>query len=423
MTIFFESPELFIPLLVMLCLLGGSAFFSASETALFFLSEKELASMRQSERRCDRRVVALLEDPDRLLAAVLFWNLVTNLAYFACGVVVAERLISEKHPALAGVFTIASLSAVIVFGEVMPKSTAVLFRRSLAVIVVLPLAFFVRVFDPLGPTLGKVTSALRRMFWPKITQEKYLEAVDLEQAIDNSAGDKFVIRQERQVLHNILDLSEISIEEIMRPRGSYRAARPPVRLEELSSTELPADYLIVLNENGEDIVGSVRLTEFSSLNRETLSEHCQPVSHVPWCATVAYVLHLLETNDRKVASVVNELGESVGIVTYEDIVDTILAPQPSRARRLLKREPVVEVEPGKYHVDAITSLRYFCRRVGLEFEGEVDGQFTIGGLFHDTLERIPELNDECIWRGFRLVVFETEDRGNFRVLVTSAARR
>jgi putative hemolysin len=418
MTLFFDSPDLFIPVLVMLCLLVGSGFFSASETALFFLSEDQLKSMKTSGRSHDQRVVALLADPDRLLTAVLFWNLAINLAYFACGVVVAERLITLKHPGLAGGFGLASLSVMIVIGEVLPKSSAVLFRKSLAVIVSLPLTFFVRIFDPFAPALRATTSALRRIFWPTVTQEKYLESDDLEQAIDNSAGDKFVIRQERQVLHNILDLAEIPIEEIMRPRGSYRAACPPVRLEDFSSTELPVDYLIVLNENGEDVEGTVRLNEFSSLNRDELTEEFQPVSHVPWCATAAYVLHLLETTDCKVASVVNELGEAVGIVTYEDIVDTILAPAPSRARRLLKREPVVKVGPDEYHVDAITSLRYFCRQVGLEYQGEVDGQFTIGGLFHDTLERIPELNDVCEWRGFRLQVIETANRGNFRVMVT-----
>lgn len=416
MPIFIESSELLIPLLVMLCLLVGSGFFSSSETALFFLSEDELAALNQSTKSRDQRVVSLLSDPDRLLTAVLFWNLVINLAYFALGVVVVERLIHEQRPGLAGGFGVLSLSVMIVVGEVIPKSTAVMFRRSLAAIVSLPLSFFVRIFDPVAPTLGRVTRTLRRMFWPTIMQERYLEADDLEQAVDNSAGDKFVIRQERQVLHNILDLSEIPIEEIMRPRGTYRAACPPVRLEDFTSTELPVDYLIVLNENGEDVDGAVQLTKFRSLNRDVLTDDLTPVAHVPWCATVAFVLHLLESSECRVASVVNELGEAVGIVTYEDIVDTILAPQPSRARRLLKREPVVEIEKGTYRVDAITSLRYFCRRVGLEYEGEVDGQFTIGGLFHDTLERIPELNDACDWRGFRLEVIELEDRGNFRVL-------
>lgn len=415
-----ETPGL-LPASVMVCLLIGSGFFSSSETSLFFLSSDELQAFQRSGRTSERRVVELLHDPDRLLTAVLFWNLVINLSFFACGIVISERMLREGYRASAAAFGVGSLSLMILFGEVLPKSVAVMFRQSMARRVSLPLMIAVWLFDPLAPMLRTVTRSLRRMFWPAIKKETYLSARDLEQAIDNSAGNKSVIRQERLVLHNILDLSEIPIEEAMRPRGTYPAMIPPVSFEDIPNAATSSDYIVVLDDNGDDVNGALPLTRYSRLSRENLEDSAEPVFHAPWCATVASVLHQMESSGCSLASVVNEYGETVGVVTYEDIVDTILAPEPSRAKRVLRREPVVNVAPDEWHVDGITSLRYLSRRLRFPYEPETDGQVTVTGVFHEILQRIPDVGDECIWSGFRFRVFESTKRGHFRVHVTREA--
>ncbi len=118
--------EDFIVLLPGLAVLGlliiASAFFSGCETALFFLSRDELRSLQLGNAR-ERRVAELLRDPDRLLTAVLFWNLLTNLTYFAVSVVLARQAMARNQGTLAGVVGIGSLLTIILIGEVLPKST------------------------------------------------------------------------------------------------------------------------------------------------------------------------------------------------------------------------------------------------------------------------------------------------------------
>lgn len=414
-----ENPDTILLMSAMLCLLVGSGFFSASETALFFLSTEELQAFQQNHRHSEQIVVALLKQPDRLLTAVLFWNLLINLSFFACGVVISGRLVDDGHRASAGAFGMFSLSLMIVFGEVMPKSCAVMFRQSLARLVSYPLAFAVQLFDPLAPTFDTVTRSLRRVFWPDIKREQYLHPEDLEQAIENSASNKSVLRQERQVLHNILNLSEIPVEEVMRPRGTYRATRAPVHLSDLADTPIPADYLVILAAEGDDVIGAVPLASFTVLAKQNLDEAAEEVIHVPWCAPVAQVLQRMEDSSLSLASVVNEFGETIGIVTYEDIVDSILSAEPSRARRILQRDPVQSIGPNQWHVDGITSLRYLSRRLKIQFEPTADGLVTVGGVFHEQLQRIPEPGDKCEWQGFQLTIIEMTSRRRFRVLVTA----
>jgi len=413
-----ENPDTVLLMSAMLCLLIGSGFFSASETALFFLSTEEVQAFQRNDRPSERIVVALLKQPDRLLTAVLFWNLLINLTFFAVGVVISGKLMSTGNNTAAGVFGLLNLSLMIVFGEVVPKSSAVMFRQPLARLVSFPLAFAVQIFDPLAPTFGSVTRTLRRVFWPEIKREQYLHPEDLEQAIENSASNKSVLRQERQVLHNILNLSEISVEEVMRPRGTYRAVAAPVHFSDLADTPIPADYLVILAEHGDNVIGAVPLASFTVLARKNLENAAEDVIHIPWCAPVAQVLQRLEDASLSLASVINEYGETIGVVTYEDIVDSIVSAEPSRARRVLQRDPVESQGPDTWHVDGMTSLRYLSRRLNIDFEPEVDGQVTVAGVFHEQLQRMPEPGDKCSWQNYELAIVEMTSRQHFLVLVT-----
>jgi Mg2+/Co2+ transporter CorB len=372
MSEFLHAAELWAPgMAAMLALMCASAFFSASETAVFYLSHDELRGFR-SGRPAERTVAALLADPDRLLTAILFWNLVVNLAYFAVSVVVAQRLHDADQTAAAGLFSLVSLFGIILFGEVLPKSTAVVLRRRLAPWVSRPLAATVRALDPLIPGLAVITRLARRAFWPHIVREPYLQAEDLERAVEASQLSADVVRHERQVLHNILDLSEITVEEVMRPRGTLTVQTAPVSLADLNGQVPAGDYLLITGGGGEEIEGAVPLAELAEIPQAHLERAAEEVVHIPWCATLAYTLAVMRARYASVATVVNEYGDTMGIVTYEDIIDTLLVSEPSRARRILHREPVVQVGPGRYEVEGITSLRFLCKRLGLQYEPDSD---------------------------------------------------
>jgi len=141
---------------------------------------------------------------------------------------------------------------------------------------------------------------------------------------------------------------------------------------------------------------------------------------VPWCARLAPVLQRMRDTFSSAACVVNEYGETVGILTHDDILDTILSPEPSRARRLLRREPVESIGAGRYEVQALTTLRYLSRRLALDYEPDPEQQVTVSGLLQEQLERVPVAGDECLWQGHRIRVIEASGRGPVRVLVARA---
>jgi CBS domain containing-hemolysin-like protein len=405
-------------LAVMAVLVTASAFFSASETALFFLSHGELRRLRFGTVR-ERLAARLLQDPERLLSAILFCNLVVNMLYFAVTVIVSHRLTREHMPVAAGVFGLVSVFLLILFGEVMPKSFAVAFGKPLVRVVSLPLTLIVRLLDPLLPKLARLTTVLRRTFWPRLQREPYLQAEDLERLVEVAGQSAEVVEQERQVLHNILDLSEIPVEEVMRPRGAYLTMTPPIDVADLKGEVPPGGFIALVAEGSDDLLGAVRVTDFTLFPRQNIELTAEDAPPVPWCASCAYTLALMRQKWTGTASVVNEYGETMGVVLEEDILDTMLASQPSRARRLLQRDPIEQAGPGTLRVDGLTTIRHLCLRLGLEYEPSPEGLITVAGLVYELLGHIPEPGDESTWRGYRFQVTEVDKRGRLRTLVTA----
>jgi CBS domain containing-hemolysin-like protein len=418
MSEFLHTTELWLPgLIAMLALMGCSAFLAASETALFFLSHDEIRAFRAGTNR-ERGAVALLADPDRVLTGILFWNLLVNLLYFAISIVVSQRLIQAGLGTAAAVFGFAALIALLLWGEVLPKVVASVFRRKLAPRIVWPVASIVRILDPVLPLARGLTLIARRTFLPHVHQEAYLSTEDLETAVNVSELRPEALRQEKQILHNILDLSEITAEEIMRPKGTYAAYRPPICPADFGEKIPPGDYVAVLGEESEDVEAVIALWRFIAVPSKRLDLAAEEVVYIPWCAKLSTVLSLLREQFASVASVINEYGDTIGILTYDDLMDAILIPEPNRALRFLPRDPVLEVAPGCYHVEGITTLRHLCARLGIEYEPDADELVTLAGLLHEKLEHIPAVGDEATWRDYQIRVIEVSKRGRLRAMLT-----
>jgi putative hemolysin len=311
---------------------------------------------------------------------------------------------------------------VIVFGEVLPKSAAVAFRRSVAPIISWPLAFAVAFLDPVIPHLGELAQSLRRAFWPHVSHEPHLSPTDLEQAIDASAAHgSDMLDIEQQVLHNVLDLSEIRVEEVMRPRSHCLIVRPDETFETLTRSTKDIDYLLIQEPGDDHVSRAVPLGGISADTGRTFRQLAESVIYVPWCASLAYVLSELQRQYCGVAVIVHELGEMTGVVTYEDILETMLTESPSRTRRILRREPIIAIGPGRFHADGLVTIRYLAAQLRAEFDPDEDAQYTINGMFHDQLDRLAVIGDVVIWKNWRLTVIDSTARGRMRVLIESAA--
>ena len=403
----------FSPLLAaMVVLAAASAFFSCSEAALFSLQADDRRSLKGGNS-AQQTAVWLLSQPNRLLTAILFWNLIINIVYFAMASVISLKLEEEQRRTEAGLVAVFSLFALILASEMLPKTVGVLVPRTAAGLVGVPLAVAVKIFDPIAPLFSWTIRILRRVFLPTFRAEPYLELADLEQAITVSTADEELAAQERSALHNIVQLSDLKAEELMRPRTQYQSYHPPVNLVDLGGQLTRSGYLLVTEENSDEIISAIALKNLPTIPRHNLEHFAQPVVYVPWCSPVAAVFDQLQAHQREVAAIVNELGETIGIVTLEDLLHTIFEDQASRSARLLETVPIAQLDANLWRVTGMTSLR----RLGRTFQMKLplSKSSTVAGIVQEKLGRLPVTGDSVRWHLFQFDVIEADELGQLMV--------
>lgn len=402
-------------------LIGLSAFFSASEAALFYLRPVERRRLERGSRGA-RTAARLLQDPERLLSAVLFWNLVVNVVYFALASVVAIRLeqIGATSPLRSLGFALASLLAIIFFSEMFPKSLAVTRPLTVSRLVGLPLAIAVRLVDPVLPVLRGASLLSRRLLWPEFAEEPDMEITDLERAIQLSGQGAAIIHQEQTVLGNIVQLSEIRVDEWMRPRGRFQVRQPPLHLGDLQGELPPSGYLLISEPDSDEIEKALRLDNCREILEPEIDRLAKPVVYLPWRATVADALQRMAEAGTDVTAIVNEFGETVGILTLDDVLETVFAWAPSRAKRILDLNPVHRIGPNRWVVSGMMSLKRLARH--FDVESPEARSVTVAGAIQEAVGKVVEAGDECHCGPFQFRVAEAPQPDNVLVELTLPPR-
>jgi len=410
-------------LVAMLLLLAASAFFSFSEAALFSLSQTDKRALHE-KGKLGKLVIRLLERPEKLLNSILFGNLFVNLVFFTLATIVAFRLEQRSANTFAWVIGVGSLFVVIIFAEILPKSISITSPQFSSRLVCVPLSFLVPILQPMLPTLSFLNFLTRRVIYPNFEQEPYLRVSDLERAVALSGNDAALLKREQRSLQNIVSLSDMEAAELMRPRSWLKTFRPPITLDqmltELGGTLPRGGYCLVTEPDSEEIASALCLTRQTADNLETAwKEQFEDVLYVPWSTSVAEIFDHLQQIDRKVAVVVNEFGETIGIITIDDIIATLFTREHGRSRGLLNRRELKLIEADCWQLTGLTSLRILERKFNVSFRQY--SSLTVGGLLREILERLPRTDDVCHVETLQFRVIDIED--DFDLVIYLTRRR
>ncbi|MCG8653306.1 MAG: CNNM domain-containing protein [Pirellulales bacterium] len=395
-------------LLAMGVLILLSALFSGSEAALFSIHQR--GRRRLARRGTGGRIAAdLLRDPERLLAAILFWNLLINMTYFAIASIVGARLQADEQAgqSTAVVFTVASLLTIIFFSEMLPKSVAVLAPVQLSVLVGVPLELAVRLVGPILPLVRVTNLAASRLIWPTFEPEPEIDLADIERAIELGTDDAVLLQRERVAMRGLVEIAATRVGELMRPRSKLRLCPKHPDRRVIEAGMPPGGYLMITDAHGmiTDAIG-VRMLRPSQL--DDLGGAAEPVIYVPWSALASQVLDLLTEEDRSVAVVVNEFGEVVGALSIDDILRRVLAPRRGNDETL-GEAAIQELGPDHFRVAGSASVRNLSKRLGVEVPDE--RSVTVTGFIQHHNERLPRVGDEAPLDRFRLEVVEEGPEG------------
>ena len=383
-----SSLELLLGILIA-CLLM-SAFFSASETGMMSLNRYRLKHLRKNHRGA-RIATRLLERPDRLLGLILIGNNLVNILASAIATVIALRVWGDAGIAIAtGAMTV----LVLIFGEVTPKTLAALHPERIAFPAAYVLNALMYVFYPLVWCINQITNGLLKVLGinPDKRPEDALSSEELRTIVGES-GPMIPPRHKRMLL-NILDLEEVTVDDIMIPRHEIRG----IDVEEDDAQIIEAlrtsehTRLILYREDIGNILGILHLRTVSlflngdRLDREAMQRTAADPYFVPEGTPLNTQLLNFQKLKRRMGIVVDEYGSVRGLVTLEDILAEIVGEFTSN---ISDQSPeIVPQTDGSFVIDGATAIRDINR--ALHWELPIDGPKTLNGLILEFLETIPE---------------------------------
>lgn len=391
-----------------------SGFFSLAETAMMAANRYRLKARAGAGERGPRLAVELLAKTDKLLGVILLFNNLINAAAATLVSVIAIELFGDEEWAL-GAGTIVVTFLILVFAEVTPKVIGARRANDIAPAVSFVLGPLLRAFNWAVAFVNVFVAGLLGLLRLKPQPETETTRLSPQElrAIVLESG-QYIPHKHKSILLNLFELEDITVEDVMTPRGQIEAIDIQASLDEIKR-ELATSYhtrLPVFDGDPNNVIGVLHQRRVlgpliaEELDKEALRERLAQPYFVPANTPVYSQLQFFQENQQRVAFVVDEYGEIEGLVTLEDLIEEIIGKfttsVPSGPARLAwDATGSVLVEGGR-------GLREINGKLGLDLP--LDGPKTLNGLILEHFEDIPESGTSVKIADVAIEIVQTQHR-------------
>lgn len=394
---------------ILAALIIFSGFFSSSETGMMSLNRYRLKHLQKNGHRGANRAAKLLDRPDRLIGLILIGNNLVNNFAAAITTVIAIRLWGDAAVVIGSILL---TLVILIFAEITPKTIAALQPEKIAFPASVVLNLLMKVLFPLVLMVNYITNAMLRAlgFDPENADDEHLSTDELR-TIVTDAG-QMIPASHRDMLLNILDLEEVSVDDIMVPRNEVFGIDLDDSDEDIlrciqnsAHTRLP-----VWREDINAIVGMLHMRNISrvitggGLDREALAREMETPYFVPESTPLHTQLLNFQQQRKRLGVVVDEYGEVMGLVALEDILEEIVGEFTSNLAETV--DSIFPQRDGTYIIDGTESIRDINK--ALDWSLPTDGPKTLSGLLLETLESFPDANAGLTIGDYRLEILTLE---------------
>jgi putative hemolysin len=387
--------------ILMLLLLAGSAFFSGAETAFFNLSRRQTKLLQESKHRLQNLAARLLNRPGKLLNCFLFGNMTVNVLFYAVASVLAVRVKEQNGLTAAAAVAFVSFVALVLLGEILPKSVAYANAKSLSVAAALPAFLCLQIFVPLQFVFKSfILEPALRLFLGPARSPKVITVSEFKSLIETTRKQGLITADENKLLTEVIELGFLKVRHVMRPRVDMIACAvtdsPQKAREKMGKNHLTK--LPVYVRTIDNIVGLVHLRQLLLEEATSLDKVVQQVHFVPEQKTVESLLEFFRKSRTDTAIVVDEYGGIAGSVRLEDIAEELFG----QIELTSGIEAVEQIGPFEYRLAGDLAIRDWPEVFGVDLaETRVA---TIGGLVTALLGKIPKSGDIAYLKNLKFTV-------------------
>ncbi|HNB26449.1 MAG TPA: HlyC/CorC family transporter [Alphaproteobacteria bacterium] len=415
-----------VELLTLIVLLGCSAFFAGSETALTAASRARMYALSSQGDRNAVRVEKLQSQMERVIATMLLGNTFVNNAAAAITTVVFAEYFTEAGGALPLIAAACITAVIFIVSEVLPKTYAINNAERMSLVVAPLVSLLIKVAYPLTHITQIIINGGLGLFGVKVEREPGAEeSIDeLRGAIDLHSESAEEIREAGAMLHSILDLDEVPVSDIMVHRRGVTTIDADLPSDQLVQQVLESQHTRIPLWRGEpdNIVGVLHAKgllralhnndwKMSGLDIIGL---CAKPWFIPDSTTLLKQLEAFKSRREHFAIVVDEYGALMGVVTLEDIIEEIVGDIADEHD--MKVEGVVQEEDGSFVVDGSVTLRDLNREYDWGLPDEEAS--TLAGLVLHEARQIPIPGQVFSFYGLRFEILERQRNQIRRIRVT-----
>lgn len=390
-----------------------SALFSAIETALFSLQPHDVERLKRRRAGLGHAVSRLMENPRRLLSAVLLGDSLVNLPLIVLGLYALHAFLPWWGAAL-------TVFALIVFVcDLIPKLLALSQTYRLARLGVRVMDALLPVFGPTARVLQRISEWLADRLTPRWLQPvPFLSEDELETLVAISVEEGALQETESEMIQEILKLGDKTARDCMTPRVEMIAVSDDLTNDELIPRlcEARLRRVPVYGETPDDLLGVLDVQSFLLDPAQHYTERLTPPSFVAETMKALDLLRSFLTHPQAMAFVVDEHGGLEGLVTLADLVEEIISDAVPDS----ERELYLEVrDDGTLLASGSARLEDIAEHVRLPTWD--DGIDTIGGLVFNRLGSLPKPGAQVEIDGLRLTIQRTTRKRIEEVLITPPA--
>ncbi|MCE4217542.1 gliding motility-associated protein GldE [Aquirufa antheringensis] len=409
---------------ILVALLFLSAVLAGSEVAFFSLNADQRISLRESELGSEKKVSQLLDKPQQLLATLLiainFINIIfITLANYLTSMVLGQQ---SMETLLVTLFLLFGVTFIITFfGELIPKVWAQQNNLNFARYSAPLISFLNFVFAPLSKALLGISGLIEK----RVKKKSYtLTSQELNQALEITT-DENTSDREKDILRGILNFGNISVKSVMQARRDIVAFDTSMNFHELMDLINKNGYsrVPVYNETIDKIEGILYIKDLLKHIDQDEKFDWLPLLHSPFFVPenkkIDDLLYDFQEKRVHMAVIVNEYGETEGLVTMEDIIEEIVGEINDEFDEV--EADYKKIGDNIYVFEAKTSLNDFCRVFEIEasyFEKAKGESETLAGLIIELFGRIPSAGEEIEFEDFTFKVQSVDTRRIKKVRVT-----
>lgn len=383
-------------------LLGLGAFFAGSESALFSLQKVDRQALKE-ETRVGELLAQLLHRPQRVLAALLIGNELSNIGLST----LTASILLTLAPGLPWLNVVIVAPVLILCGDVLPKTLGLRYNRALVRVIVRPLNFWAEMVSPVRWVLaGVVDTILHVLGIAHHEEDRGIQEDQLRTLIDQGREVGAIQPMEQEIIHRVFEFGEIPVSRLMTPRPDIFGLSITTPWHDILAAVKDQRYSRVPFWQGtpDNVIGILLMKDLLRLrasakdrattpNIRQIQKMLHPVLYVPPGKLAQDLLREFRAKKNHIAMVVDEHGSITGLITLDDLLTELVGEVLDEND--VDEHDITIIQPDLWTVRAGMDIEDFGNAFDLEIpEGEYT---TVAGFVLQLLGAAPQKGDEIVW--------------------------